>query len=79
MKKLLFLDEMVTPKIVTLIYWLILLGTIVSGVLAMSNSFLFGLGIIVGGAIGARIWSEVMIVLFKIHENLHKIANKHEV
>jgi hypothetical protein len=35
-----------------------------------------GLGIIVGGGVGARIWCELLIVLFKIHENIKKIADK---
>ena len=42
------------------------------------GGFISGLAIIVGGAIGARIWCELLIVLFKIHENLQKIANKSE-
>ncbi len=42
------------------------------------GGFLAGLGIIIFGAIGSRIWCELLIVLFKIHENLQKIANKSE-
>lgn len=35
-----------------------------------------GVGVIVGGAIGARIWCELLIVLFKINENIKKVADK---
>ncbi|WP_353368437.1 DUF4282 domain-containing protein, partial [Aliiglaciecola sp. NS0011-25] len=69
------------PKIITFVYWLMLLGSLMSGIGAMfgyGGSILVGLGIIVAGAIGARIWCELLIVLFKIHENLQKIANKSE-
>jgi hypothetical protein len=71
---------MLTPKIITFVYWLLLLSSLISGLASMfsqyGGGFLVGLGIIVGGAIGSRIWCELLIVLFKIHENLQKIANK---
>lgn len=73
---------MLTPKIITFVYWLLLLGSLLSGLGSMfteyGGGFFAGLGIIVFGAIGARIWCELLIVLFKIHENLQKIANKSE-
>ena len=75
---------MLTPKIITFVYWLMLLSAVVSGIASMSSGyggvtfgkFLKGLGIMVGGAIGARIWCELLIVLFKIHENIRKLADK---
>jgi hypothetical protein len=80
MKDIFFFDSMLTPKIITFVYWLLLFAALVSGLGAMFSEYgsgiLGGLGIIIGGAIGARIWCELMIVLFKIHENLQKIANK---
>ncbi|CAH0280152.1 MULTISPECIES: DUF4282 domain-containing protein [unclassified Pseudomonas] len=79
MKNLFFFDAMLTPKIITFVYWLMLLSVVVSSVTMMFGaygSFLGGLGTLIGGAIGARIGCELMIVLFKIHENLQKIANR---
>ncbi|MBB1269938.1 DUF4282 domain-containing protein [Shewanella sp. SR44-3] len=82
MKDIFFFDSMLTPKIITFVYWLLLLASLISGVGTIFSQFgggLFaGLGIIIAGAIGARIWCELLIVLFKIHENLQKIANKSE-
>lgn len=82
MKDIFFFESMLTPKIITFVYWLMLLGAVISGVSTMfvqyGGGFWTGLGIIVGGLIGARIWCELLIVLFKIHENLQKIANKSE-
>lgn len=77
-----FFDSMLTPKIINFVYWLALLGVVVSGLTSMFAggltfaTFLMGLFIIVGGAIAARIWCELLIVLFKIHENIHKLAEK---
>ena len=76
MKDIFFFDSMITPKIITFVYWLMLLGIVVSGFgMMFGGSFLVGLGMIVGGAIGTRIWCELLIVLFKIHENLQSIAD----
>lgn len=82
MKDIFFFESMLTPKIITFVYWLMLLGSLFSGLGTMftdyGGGFFAGLAIIVGGAIGARIWCELLIVLFKIHENLQKLANKSE-
>lgn len=82
MKDIFFFDSMLTPKIITFVYWLLLLGSVVSGVTTMfvgyDASFVYGLFIIVSGCIGARIWCELLIVLFKIHSNLQKIASKEQ-
>ena len=82
MKNIFYLNEMLTPKIITIVYWLLLLFAVVSGVISMFGGgfgfgkFLMGLVIIIGGGVGARIWCELLIVLFKIHENIKKMADK---
>ncbi len=84
MKDILFFDNMLTPKIITFVYWLLLLVAVVSGIGAMFTgysgvtfgSFIMGIGIAIAGAVGARIWCELLIVLFKINENIKKIADK---
>ena len=80
MKSIFFFDSMLTPKIITIVYWLLLLSAIVSGVSTMfigyDSSFIGGLGIMIAGCIGARIWCELLIVLFKINDNLQKLSNK---
>ncbi len=84
MKELFFFNAMLTPKIITFVYWLLLFFAVVSGLTTMFGgyngltfgNFLTGIGIIIGGGVGARIWCELMIVLFKIHENIKKIAEK---
>lgn len=82
MKDIFFFDSMLTPKIITFVYWLMLVGSLISGLGTIFTQYgggLFaGLGIIIGGFIASRIWCELLIVLFKIHENLQKIANKSE-
>jgi len=47
---------MLTLKIITVVYWLMLISILISGVFTMfaqyGGGFLTGLGIIIGGAIG---------------------------
>lgn len=83
-KSILFFNNMLTPKIITAIYWLCLLGSVVSGIGSMFggyggfsfSNFFMGLLIALGGAIGSRIMCELMIVLFKMHEALQVIQSK---
>lgn len=84
MKDALFLDNMITPKIITFIYWLLLLATLVGGIgsmFATYGGFTFGhfiLGVlyIIGGALGVRVWCELLIVMFKMNEALQELRHK---
>ena len=86
MKNIFCFESMLTPKLITFIYWILLISAIITGITTMFSgyegftfgSFIMGLLYLVGGAVGARVWCELMIVLFKIHENLQKIADKSE-
>lgn len=78
LKTLFFFDSMLTPKIITFVYWLMLLSVIVGGIGFMFvpnvGGFFKGLAILIGGLIAVRIWCELLIVIFKINENAHLIA-----
>lgn len=84
LKMFLNFDSMVTPKIITVIYWLSIVAVVIGGIMSMFagwegftfGSFLMGLGIIVGGILMTRIYCELFIVIFKINQNLSKIANR---
>ncbi len=77
MKDVFFFENMLTPKIITVVYWLLLLSVLFSGIGTMfAASFFGGLAILIGGAIGVRIWCELLIVMFKIYDNLRKIADR---
>jgi hypothetical protein len=84
LRSVLFFDTMLTPKVVTLVYWLLLVSSLVAGIGSMFytgfqymtfGTFCRGLLITVGGAIAARIWCELVIVLFKLNENVQRIAS----
>jgi hypothetical protein len=75
-KDLLFFDKMVMPKVVNIIYWIALIGVAIGGLITMFQSFLTGLGVLIGGAIAVRLYCELFMVLFKINEALQEIRTK---
>lgn len=84
MKDVLFFDNMLTPKIITFVYWLLLVVAVFTGFGSMFGGFggfsignvLRGLFFMVCGAVFARIWCELMIVLFKMNEALQELRHK---
>lgn len=90
MRDLLHFDSMITPKIITFIYWLMLAGAALVGLVMLFKGFgvmkysgFAGFGMIVlapilsvAVALLARINCEIMIVLFKMNEALQDIRNK---
>jgi len=83
MKSVLTFESMITPKIITFVYWLLLLGVAAGGIGAMLSfgrvsfaSFWTGLLVMAGGALAARIWCELLIVLFKINEHMQTVSKR---
>ena len=73
----LYLDEMVTPKLVTFFYWILLFAFITKGIGDMfEGDFFRGLVWVVGGALTSRVACELMIVVFHINDNLHSINSQ---
>lgn len=85
LKDFFFLDEMLTPKVITILYWLALLYVAVNGLNVMFagkemtfDKFAGGVGMIIGGVVAARIGSELLMVVFKINENIQALAERKE-
>lgn len=72
----LFFDKMLTPKVITFIYWLLLVAVVIGGVIYMFRNFLVGLVALVCGLIGVRIWCELAMVFFKMNEALQEMRNR---
>ena len=90
MRNWLYFDTMVTPKIITFIYWVMLAAAAISGLVLLFKGFgvmkwngFAGFGMVVAApilaavsALLARVYCEIMIVLFKINEALQDIRHK---
>ncbi len=80
--QILFFDTMLTSKIIVIIYWLLLAGICIGGLSFMfSDGFDFvnilgGIVIILLGGLTARVWCELLIVIFKINDNLQAIRDQ---
>ncbi|MGC9456262.1 MAG: DUF4282 domain-containing protein [Halothiobacillaceae bacterium] len=81
MRDIFFFDSMLTPKIITFIYWLLLVMVLIAGLGAMFSTgglggFLSGLVGILIGTVLVRVWCELMIVIFKINDNLRRMVDR---
>ena len=81
MHTFLFFDNMITPRLITIIYWILLAVVVIGGVGSMFatggfGGFLAGLIGIVVGVLFVRIWCELLIVIFKINEALQEMRNR---
>lgn len=83
LRNILFFDAMLTPKVITVVYWLLLAACVIAGLGSLLytgfqymsfGAFMRALGITLGGAIATRIWCELMIVLFKLNENVQRLV-----
>ena len=69
-----YLEEMVTPKLLTIFYWILLFAFITKGIGDIfEGDFFRGLVWVVGGSLASRVACELVVIVFQINENLHKI------
>jgi hypothetical protein len=83
MRTVLFFDSMVTPKIVTLLYWLLLLAAVAGGFsmamrigAATFAGIASGIVVATGGALGGRVVCELLIVLFRIDAHIETVSHR---
>lgn len=94
LKNILFLDNMYAPKIINVLYILLVVASIAGGVFLclyempdISISYNFdvsvdmkryvkeGIALIIFGPIAARLYAELLIILFKIKEQTSRLAD----
>lgn len=69
-------DVMITSKLIKVIYFLLVIIVIISGIVMLftgRHGVVRGLLTIILGPFAVRIWAEMMIVLFNINDNLAAI------
>jgi len=79
MNDFLHFDKMITPTIIKIIYWIGLGVSVLIGLMVLFSgrgTFFFGLVLLVLGPLFTRVYCELLIVIFKIHETLANINNK---
>ncbi len=77
MNDFLAFKKMLTPIIIQVIFWIGIAGFVIAGLGAMfQKGFFTGLAILVFGPIAWRIYCELLIVIFRIHDNLAAIRSQ---
>ncbi len=77
--------KMITPIIIQVLFWVGVAGSVIGGLVAIGTSFgrygsgaagfLGGLLMLVLGPVFVRIYCELLILLFRIHETLNEIKD----
>jgi hypothetical protein len=77
MSAFLSFDRLITPSVIKVIYWIgivvILIGGVVGAIAGLQESALAPLGAIIGVIVGLfvlRVYCELIMLWFKIHEEL---------
>ena len=74
MNEFLSFKKMITPIIIQVLFWLGVIVVVIASLLNMfTQSFFYGLGMLILGPILVRVYCEILIVLFKIHGCLEAI------
>jgi hypothetical protein len=76
MEDLLAFRKMITPFLIQILFWLGILAVVIGGLVALvGGAPLQGLGMLIFGPIIVRVYCELTIVIFKIHEALETIRD----
>ena len=76
MKELLNYQYMITPGILKILSYVAMVGCVIAGIFTLFVEPISGIGMIVLGPIVARIYTELMLVIFEIHSELKSLNNK---
>jgi len=81
-RKILFFDEMLTPSLIRLAYWLGLLAVAWMGINRLFSNGFFGIFetivFVAISVIGLRVLAELIMLLFKMQEDMAVIAKNSE-
>jgi len=77
-KDVLTLNKFVTPVIMTVIYWILVVVAILTGLMLMTQSFFAGLLTVILAPLYVRILSEVMVLAFKVYGVLCEIRDQNK-
>lgn len=63
--------KMITPVFIQVIFWVVVAAIVIGGLVQIANDeALGGILLIILGPLGARIYAEILIVIFRINDNV---------
>ena len=79
MSEFLRFEVMITPILIQILFWIVVLASVIIGILMIVSregpGLAGGIPVIIFGPILARIYAEILIVLFKINDHLRQIQH----
>lgn len=76
MKDFLLFKKMVSPVLIQVIFWLGIVSAIVSGIASMMHVGIFyGIWLVVIGILMTRVVCEILMLFFRMNDNLREIRN----
>jgi hypothetical protein len=67
-------DKMITPMIIKVIFWISVVLTVLGGLLSLGGeNAIAGVFLILFGPLVARIYAELLLVLFQVHSRMNDI------
>ncbi len=77
-RQILFFDEMLTPRLLQVVYWAALVAVVWEGLAQVFSGsfhgFIQGIVFIALGCLLARVVSELIMLFFQLHENMETVA-----
>jgi hypothetical protein len=70
--------RMITPVFIQVIFWIAVAAIVIGGIVALVNGEAAGLLLIIFGPLAARIYAELLIVIFRINDNVAAIRHRGE-
>jgi uncharacterized protein DUF4282 len=68
--------RMITPVFIQIIFWVAVLAIVIAGIVQIANGEAAGgVLILLLGPLGARIYAEILIVIFRMNDSLLDIRN----
>ncbi|WP_067727575.1 DUF4282 domain-containing protein [Oceanobacillus damuensis] len=78
-KEFVSFDKMLTPTLIKVLFWIGVAFSVLTGLIMMFDggfAVILGLITIIVGPIIARVYCELLIIFFKIHESLTDLNKK---
>jgi hypothetical protein len=68
--------RMITPVFIQVIFWIAVVFIVIGGLVALADGQAGGILIILLGPLAARIYAEILIVIFRINDNVAAIRHR---
>lgn len=79
MNEYLTFRRMITPVLIQVIFWIAVVAIVIAGIVQLGQGDVSGIFLILLGPLVARIYAELLIVIFRINEDVAAIRRRQEV